>query len=149
VTNIQYDSRIGIIVQKVERTDLYPNEFLFDVFTQTFRPRPTCKPGYEYLIAHLNLAKIEKGYIRFDRDDLLYDTQGNEYKKLDSRWTMVHYSNFDDPLAPYWYDEGANGTLLFELPRQAAQKTITLVYSFTDSISEQQWLQNKLDITLQ
>jgi hypothetical protein len=151
MTNIQYDSRIGIIFQKVERTDLYPNEFLFDIFNQEFRPRPTCQPGNEYLIAYLTLAKIEKGYVRIDRDSFLYDTQGSEYKEIASRWNGIYFSDFSDPNSPYWFTEGGNGTLIFELPKQAKEKSLTLTYSFTDSISvaNEQWPQTKINITLQ
>ena len=136
---------IEVVVDEIERTQVLPDGLV----DHAFDPRPALPDeGYDYVVLHLALVKVEKGNGPFFLGAQLLDSQGDEHALFGSKFTGVRFLDPNDLESPVELVEGGSTILAFELPEQAVPVTLSFTYAFREYEVGKPWMRPQIDITL-
>lgn len=121
-----HDGRIEFALDQVERTKVWPTEI------QGARiPRE----GHEFVVIHVAIARIGGGHVNPTRGSVVVGSDGVEYPEAGWVWQGMKF-NDSRSLSSGELAEGAEATLLFELPEKVQPTALKLAYLFFESWSE-------------
>jgi len=143
------DGRIGIILDKVERSDDYPSEW--KVAGNQYLPP---KKGQDYIVVYFTIAIIKNIHVvnfggRGDEMSSLYDAKGQRYKLAhwsSKGWEYVYPDKgFESPIELV---QGAKGILIFVFPEKVQPTGLSFVYYFKVTWEDKTKRAGKIDIML-
>ena len=120
------DGRIEFALDSVERTKVWPAEL---------RDGGSPKQGYDFVVIDVTIVRITDGHVDARSGSSLIDNNGVEYNYILCQWGVTYYDPHDirsETESP----EGAQGTLIFELPENVEPVKLGLAYVFFESWSE-------------
>ncbi|MFC1924032.1 hypothetical protein ACFLXA_01525 [Chloroflexota bacterium] len=145
--NTWSDGTINIGLDKIERTDVTPSEFVGAGF-----PSYT-SDGYDYLCIYITITHIENVHLTDPigyEDDVsaLSTSEYNDYECKLSQWTGLQYTDPHDITSPYELVDGGTGILIFEIMENEVPVTLTYVYSFKVTWDDTSPSQGQVEINL-
>jgi hypothetical protein len=128
------DSRIGVIVKKVETKDALSCDVQDELMGTPWVHRGQAKAGHTLSCIHLVLAKVKAGYVIGPAtESTLNDAAGRKYPLVTFGIKGLEFLDPHDISSPSKLVESSEILLLFEIPSNARPETLTFVYSFSDS----------------
>lgn len=134
------DDRIGIILDKVEKTDIYPKSLV-----PFGRRYPSPSRRNIYLVIHFTVARVEGVHLGM-AESILVDAKGNEHKMDNLQYSRVKMRG--GLKGDYEINQGAAGIMVFELPVDVKPVTLKFIYTFWESWEEKVIKYGKIDINL-
>jgi len=124
--NEVFDGRIGVVVDKVERSDKYPAELAWDRY-------PAREEGYDCCTIYLTITRVAVGHVFLFASDmalsiLLVDTIGQTFS-LKCGSFIANLRDVHD-IRQSEFVEGSTAILLFEIPLQSIPSILQLPYFF-------------------
>lgn len=146
--NVYENGRLGVILDKVERTDAYPSEWR----TPGYRYLPP-KDGHDYIVVHFTFEKIRNVHVvslggKEDEKSFLFNIQGRKYKL--STWNTKGWKYLypDKLTSPAELIKGATGILIFEIPKNAQPAELSFIYYFKETWDDTDKQGAKIDIVI-
>lgn len=128
------DSRIGVIVKKVETKDALSCDIQDELTGMPWVHRRQAKAGHTLSCIHLVLAKVKTGHVLGPgTESTLNDAARRKYPLVTFGITRLEFLVPNGTSGPSKLVESSEILLLFEIPSNARPETLTFVYSFSDS----------------
>lgn len=133
------DDRIGIILNKVEKTDIYPQALV-----PFGRTSPSPSQRNIYLVIHFTIAHVEGVHLGM-AESILVDAKANEHKMNNLQYSRVKMKG--GLKGDYEITQGATGIMVFELPVGVKLVTLKFIYTFWESWEHKVIKHGQIDIT--
>ena len=142
------DGRIGVILEKIERSVEYPSEWR--VAGNRYLPP---KEGHDYIIVHFTIEIIKNIHVvgfggRGDEMSILYDAKGKKYKL--ATWNSKGWKYIDPDKgfkSPIELVQGAKGIMIFVFPKQEQPSELSFLYYFKETWEDKHRRAGKIKIT--
>lgn len=136
------DERIGITLDKLERTDSYPSEL-----KTPGQEYSSAKEGYDFVFIHLTIAHIEGVHLGLvSKETTLVDAESREYKAANAKFP-IQLKDLTDISAGYKIVEGSSGFVVFEIPEHAEPVDLKFVYPYSE-LGEEKTMHGQIDIKI-
>ena len=140
------DERIGITLDKFEKTDSYPSEFKSPGYRY-----PPPKKGYDFIVIHITVAIIKDVHLGMPQPSSptkpnLVDAQGKIYKLANLQYKGIEYR--EGLKSDYEIIQGAKGIFLFEFSKKAKPALFKFAYPYWESWEEKVIKYGQIDIDL-
>jgi len=147
------DSRITIVLDKVERVDSIPADMV-EAITSPLRPykAPAPAEGCDFVCVYLIIARIENVHVvdplGYEGEEaLLFDAQNHEYSKIIGSVQII-FLDIHDPQGGAEAVEGSTGYFVFEVSKHKKPSKFRFVYSFKETLEEETAKRGQIDINL-
>ena len=136
------DGRIGITLDKVERTSVMPAQF---------KGAPLAE-GHDYVCIYIVFTQMGKAYLDpFEQEEqeiTLQDVEYREYKIKEMAWEGVKFWNPLNMAGSAYISEGTKAILVFELLKDQKPVKLTFIYFFRESREGKTVKRGQVDISL-
>lgn len=123
--------KIEFVLNQLERTKTWPLETTNN---------PVLTDNNDFVVAFINISSINEGHVWLQEGSYIIDSEGKEYKEEDTAWRGIKFGYIDpsdvSKMKGAELTEGAEGTLVFQLPVSAQPVKLRLAYLFFQSWSK-------------
>ena len=142
------DGRIGVILEKIERTVEYPAEWR--VAGNLYFPP---KKGHDYVVVYFTIEIIKNIHIvsfggRGDEVSILHSANGEEYKLATWNSKGWKYQDPSNIRSPSELVRGAEGIMLFVFPKQEQFTQLSFLYYFKETWEDKHKRAGKINIMI-
>ena len=139
------DGYIELTLNKMERTDTVPPEFITPPHLRALPP----EAGHDFVVIKLTVTHIEGRHVLYGNpinSSLLFDDKGDNYSHVLRGVTEEGLKHYEDITE---VDEGSEWIFIFKMPKDREPVLLRFFYNFTESWEKVSIKEGQIEIDLQ